>query len=549
MNVLLSFLIQIFCLFPQQNVGQGTPTNGVTFVTTDVPLQRMFDRAEELAKENIVMYGSKRVMIEGAQYRSVWLETQPMGGVMYAKRDIDIAKNNVEIFMEYQRSDGRFPGVIYNRDGKIVPNYCQFQGFYFPMPAFELYFILDHDTLFLKKLYAALEAFDSYLWRTRDSDGNGCLESWCIYDTGEDNCVRYNGFPNGWDFEYPPSPEIAKRLTKEELQIHCKQSFYDSTKKMVVPIESMDVMSYSYSCRDVLSLIAKELHNGKEKVWRTKAEEVKKKLKEYLWDDVKKACYDRDRENITMPILLHNNLRCMYFGSFDQEMADAFVKYHLMNPKEFFTPMPLPSIAVNDSAFCNLPDNNWSGQPQGLTFQRSIRALENYGHYAELTMIGKRFLQVIEDSMKFVQQFDPFTATPHGKDGYGPSILASLEFLSKLYGVGVVMDSVYWSCISGKEDYTYTQYWKGVRYTIEVKGGTADCSINDRVCFSFSRGARIVTDLNGKLIKVIGIDEMPNSIALRYLGQHNLLVEPNAVYRLFDDGQIEKVKAVTFARP
>ena len=36
-----------------------------------------------------------------------------------------------------------------------------------------------------------LEKFDQYLWRTRDSDGDGCLESFCVYDTGEDNALRY----------------------------------------------------------------------------------------------------------------------------------------------------------------------------------------------------------------------------------------------------------------------------------------------------------------------------------------------------------------------
>ena len=87
---------------------------------------------------------------------------------------------------------------------------------------------------------------------------------------------------------------------------------------------------YSYSCRDVLSLISKEINNGKEQHWRNKANEVKNTIKAYLWDPTKNACFDKDKDNKTMPILLHNNLRCMYFGSFDQDMADKFVKYHLM---------------------------------------------------------------------------------------------------------------------------------------------------------------------------------------------------------------------------
>ena len=80
----------------------------------------------------------------------------------------------------------------------------------------------------------------------------------------------------------------------------------------------------------------------------------------------------------------------MDHGAFDQEMADRFIAHHMLNPEEFWTPMPLPSIAVNDAFFRNNDDNDWSGQPEGLTYQRAIRAIENYGHYAELTMIGKK---------------------------------------------------------------------------------------------------------------------------------------------------------------
>ena len=65
-------------------------------------------------------------------------------------------------------------------------------------------------------------------------------------------------------------------------------------------------------------------------------------------------------------VLTHNNLRCMYYGSFDQDMADRFIRCHLLNPDEFWTRVPLPSIAANDPCFTNINFNNWGGQPQGL---------------------------------------------------------------------------------------------------------------------------------------------------------------------------------------
>ena len=199
----------------------------------------------------------------------------------------------------------------------------------------------------------------------------------------------------------------------------------------------------------------------------------------------------------------------MYTGSFDQEMADDFIKYHLLNPEEFWTPMPLTSIAVNDPMFRNNPGNDWSGQPEALTYQRSIRALENYGHYAELTMIGGNFLNVIGKTYQFTQQFDPFYSSlsvATQKDGYGPGILASLEFISRFYGIHITLDKVYWSCLDNSNDYKYSQKCGDMLFEMKTRGNLVFCSINSENIFSFTKGVRVVSNLKGQLIEVIGIE-------------------------------------------
>jgi len=534
-SLLTVLLATVSCV---RTAGQQNPS--VALTTNDTVVRKIFDRAEELAIKNIITVDGRKVMTEGAQYHHLWLETQPMGGYMYAPRDPEIARNNIEIFIDYQRNDGRFPGVIYNRNGNAEPNYVQFQGFCFARPAFELYFLTGSDTAYLKRLYTALEKIDAYLWRNRDSDGNGCLETWCIYDTGEDHAERFNGFPNGWSFDFPPSPDAAASLTPAELRLHCKQEEYDSTRRMIVPIESMDIMSYSYSCREVLAEISAELGNGMENFWLGKAGEVRERVRKYLWDEEKSACFDRDRNNIVMPALLHNNLRCMYFGSFDQEMADRFVREHLMNPEEFMTPMPLPSVAANDPFFRNISGNNWSGQPQGLTFQRSIRALENYCHYAELTVIGKRFLEVIGNNMIFTQQYDPFTAEPSGiEDGYGPALLAALEFISRLYGIHITGQEVFWSCLDNAYDYEYMQMWNGNSYRMRTnKKGEAMCFVNGKRIFTFTRGVRVITDTAGNVTSVAGIESHRKIITIRTNKKQRMAISPNKLLNFNSDRQV-----------
>jgi hypothetical protein len=197
--------------------------------------------------------------------------------------------------------------------------------------------------------------------------------------------------------------------------------------------------------------------------------------------------------------------------------------------------MPLPSIAANDPMFRNIPGNNWSGQPQGLTFQRSIRALENYGHYAELTMIGTVFLKAVGDFLKFTQQFDPFTGTINNtSDGYGPSILASLEFISRLYGIHLAQDTVHWSCLDDDHEYSYSQKCGGRIYKMETRGSRVHCFYNDSEIFSFSRGVRVVSDLEGRIIEIIGItpEKKSRKVSVRYDGKtHSFSLGPNAIYR------------------
>ena len=130
-----------------------------------------------------------------------------------------------------------------------------------------------------------------------DTDGNGCLESFCVWDTGEDGSTRFFGAPDAWGSDTPP---------------------YGQAK---LPNESMDVMAYCYDGRVTLSEIAAILGNGEEKKWRDGAETVRRTLNSYLWREEKGALYDRDCDNNFLDTLIHNNLRVMYHGAYEYDKA------------------------------------------------------------------------------------------------------------------------------------------------------------------------------------------------------------------------------------
>jgi hypothetical protein len=382
--------------------------------------------------------------------------------------------------MDNQRSDGRLPGSIECVKDAIIAQYDKFQGFCFPGPALDVYYMTGKDPGYLQQLYEVLRKYDEYLWKVRDSDNDGCLESWCKYDTGEDNAVRYGDAPDYWESDEPP------------------KGFE------VVPMASMDFMSYSYAAKDTMAEIA-ALKGNKELFDRHRqdADELKKRIRDILWDEEKGAFFDRNNKHQQMNTLIHNNLRMMYWKSMFPEDAKRFVSEHLLNEKEFWTRMPLPSVSVSDPLYRNDEINNWSGQAQALTYQRAITALENYGYYDLIPKLGRKLFDAIGEDCIFVQQYDPFTMKPSlegvsgNQDAYGPAILAVLEYISRMYGVVALRDRLIWSSVKESTGY-YEQHLNGHVYKLEHVKEKAYAFIDERQIGCFDRGVRLETDFEGK---------------------------------------------------
>lgn len=95
-------------------------------------------------------------------------------------------------------------------------------------------------------------------------------------------------------------------------------------------------------------------------------------------------------------------------------------------------------------------------------------------------MLGKKWLYLLRDQKKLVQQYDPFDGTPCvtrseglapagdetaryegvatlGPEGYGPTILAALEYISLLCGVNIAFEKAAWSAVRNWPAGTYKQ--------------------------------------------------------------------------------------------
>lgn len=459
------------------------PETGVTFSCDNAALQAVFEDCERLLKQNVQDFGGRKVLIEGAAYRNVWLETQPMGGEMYAKRDVAVALQNILVFLQYQRRDGRYPGMLtWSNPTGLAAHYDWMQGFYLARQAYRLADWIGGDREYLALLASSLADFYAYLMTYRTGNPDGIPESWCVWDTGEDNCsrfLRYGAKDGYWAGEKPPVG--VGRL----------------------PYRSMEYTAYACELAQVIGEIHARLGNPDAQMWLHRAEAHRHQAREKLWDAVRGACFDRDRDGKTLPELTLINMRCMHLGLFSSAMANTFIERHLLNPAEFWTALPLPSIAANDEAFRNIRGNNWSGPCQGLSWQRAIDALLRYDRHDLVVRLGHIWLDNLGKQRRYVQQYDPFTGEADaGVQGYGPTMLAALEYIAMLYGVVYRGERALLCACGGRDSTSYTQRIGERTIRLERKNGMMRAFLDGKAIYTGACGQCVEISMQGEVLSV-----------------------------------------------
>ena len=533
---------------PEQfgKVYQTASEVGVSFKSSDTVLQAVYDHAVSCEGENTKEFlPGLDCIVEGSHYKNVWLETQPMAGAMWAVRNVTQALANQLVFMRTQRDDGRLPGMVTTNNSATVENpmlnavYCighesLLQGDYFSSTSVDIAFFLnisDEETAntYTSELHSVLERFDNWMWTNRRSSLPGKNDIlWCpsAADWGGDGYDGYNGHPK--------------------------------------PILSMDMMAYAHSNALALSRTSAMLGNTSGAAyWTQRAQQIASSLQRVLWVEEKGACYDIDGDDQVVDVLVHNNLRAMWHGVFSQQMADTFVAKHLRNTSEFWTPFPLPSIAANDPKFLpGLPGNSWSGPSEGLTYQRAIRALENYGYHTEVTLLGSKLLDAVEKTpgYRFPQQWNPapFNGTPAAAPGpgdcYGPALLSVLEYNTYARGIKPRAEdgALLWSdaSIAGREPATstFTQTLGKHVFTLVAQKSEFSGSCDGKKLFTATRGVRVLTATeHNAVVGIVGISSVSIDLTLSVDGMLTKgQVKPNSEYVLDGKGGLKLSRQVPF---
>ena len=384
------------------------------------------------------------VLVEGSTYAGIWQECAPQEGQVYGTllkyvhtppgqpTPLETARANHMAFFAQQKEDGQLPASIKLAD-KVGTSagYGQIQMVVpIAATAWDIFQLTNSkDQELLETAYKSCSRWDAWLRQYRDTRKTGLCEGFCVYDTGHDNSPRWKGVRNqcpGADARVcPPDPGVPRLCP--------------------------DLSATVYGGRIALAAMAHALGKHDDQAhWLADAEHIRQLILTKLYSPEDGTIYDLDTDNKFVRV--RGDLITRVLGEHvidphkDHAIFEAVWTQQIHNPKAFWAPYPLASIAMDDPTFVRpIPRNSWGGASQALTALRAPRWMPYYGKQAELRHMMQQWCSAImrhaqeakssDEMVKlFRQQMDPLTGefTQNDPGGYSPCALTFLDFARRL---------------------------------------------------------------------------------------------------------------------
>ena len=295
-----------------------------------------------------------------------------------------------------------------------------------------------------------------------------------------------------------------------------------------------------YGGRVALAAMARALGKNAEAArWEEDAAAIRALILKRLYDAHDAAFYDLDPQNKFVRIRGDVISRVLGEHVADRQLFETVYGRHIHNPKSFWAPYPLPSIALDDPKFVRpIPRNSWGGASQALTALRAPRWMEHYGKPADLAHLMQQWVTALERAPDFWQQMDPLSGEfTHDTGGYSPAALVLFDFTWRLAGVRAAGGKLEWNMrppADGVRSHFKVRATPTAIAELRYNAGRAELRLNDKPLMSVSGTVRLTTAMDGKLERATGIGAKRNSIVLNIPGGHErrFTIEPNRTISL-----------------
>ncbi len=329
----------------------------------------------------------------------------------------DVAQGSLLNFIHHQNDDGSFTGHIY-------PNGKQTSGFYHANWGWTTLEVnkIHPDRQFLERTYFALSKYADYFDRSRDKEDSGLYDVVDQFETGQEYMSRY--------------PAVDPQADT-----------YDWVNN--IRLKGVDATVYIYELKKALAKMAHRLGLKDDAAdWQTGAEKIKTAILSLMWDSSEEMFFDVNPQTMKPTGVKAAVCFYPYMTDLVNESHLPGLKRHLLNPREFWTPWPVPSTSADDPLFN--AEAEWKGKRHNCPWNGRVWPMTN-SHIAEvLAQNALRFgdkelgAAAVEFIRKFIrllffdqdvnrpncfEHYNPFTGKPsvyRGVDDYQHSWIVDL---------------------------------------------------------------------------------------------------------------------------
>ena len=283
-------------------------------------------------------------------------------------------RDSLHTLFDNQADDGRVPQAVWPAGGmKIsqIPNLS---------PCVRDYYAFTHDRAFLEYVYPRLKAWYDWWLRERNPGGDGIIAVGASKLGLWDAICEYKD--NHTD---PGDPEkfanTCNPLTRTE-------EFAGRPDRVYLP----DIVACQARMAEDLAFMAKELGDAEgARRFAAEYDRVREWANKTLWDEETKFYYPVSRAT-GKKLMKRSNVAfwLLWAGIPSRQQAAALIEA-MFDPQQFFTPIPLPMIALNDPTF-NPKCSHWGdGYVWPIDVSHAFDGLLRYGEWDKAARLAERF--------------------------------------------------------------------------------------------------------------------------------------------------------------
>jgi hypothetical protein len=291
--------------------------------------------------------------------------------------------NSIRTLLSHQQPDGMVPQAVFP---KFTYDYSQIPNI---TPCARDYYVFTGDRAFLEYAYPRFKAWYQWWLAKRNPTGDGII---AVGSAGQDLYSAICEYKdNGTD---PDNPEVFENTCNPLTRT---PAIAGRPERAYLP----DIVACQARMAEDLAFMAGEL-GIKEDVdyFAAEYQRIRDWANRHLWDEATQYYYTVERTT-GRKVMKRSNLAfwLLWAGIPNAKQKDALVAA-MFDPRQFFTPIPLPMVAVNDPSF-NPKCGHWGdGYVWAIDVFTAFDGLLRYGEWDRATQLAERFNTGVFDAIK-----------------------------------------------------------------------------------------------------------------------------------------------------